>query len=246
MISMEFSFTVFLVAGILFFSTFIRSAVGFGDALLAMPLLALFVSLRTATPLVAFMGLMISLGVMITNWQTIDFRAAWRLNLASLAGIPFGLILILLAPEAPVKIILGLLLVGYGLYNLLTPGLPVLQNERLAYPFGFVAGILGGAYNTSGPPIVIYGALRRWPPDHFRATLQGYFFFSSILILAGQGLAGLWTWQVIWLFLYSMPLIACGIYLGEKVNCRLPKAAFRRIIFGLLIIVGILFLVSSR
>ncbi|MBI1881316.1 MAG: sulfite exporter TauE/SafE family protein [Chloroflexi bacterium] len=244
--AIEFSFTLVLVASILFFSTFIRSAVGFGDALLAMPLLALFISLRTATPLVGFMGMMISAGILITDWQMIDFRAAWRLNLASFAGIPLGLLLITLAPEAPVKIILGLLLGLYGLYNLMTPGLPLLQNERLAYPFGFVAGILGGAYNTSGPPIVIYGALRRWPPDNFRATLQGYFFFSSILILAGQGLAGLWTWQVVQLFLYSTPLMIFGIYLGGKVNGRLPKAAFRQIIFGLLIVVGILFLVSNR
>jgi uncharacterized membrane protein YfcA len=191
------------------------------------------------------MGMMISMGILITDWQTIDFRAAWRLSLASFAGIPLGLILISLAPEAPVKIILGLLLVFYGLYNLLTPGLPRLQNEWLAYPFGFVAGILGGAYNTSGPPIVIYGALRRWPPDNFRATLQGYFFFSSLLILAGQGLAGLWTWSVVQLFLYSMPLIALGIYLGGKVNGRLPKATFHQVIFGLLIGVGILFLVPK-
>jgi uncharacterized membrane protein YfcA len=242
---MEFSLTLFLVVSILFFSTFVRSAVGFGDALLAMPRLALFINLRMATPLVGLMGMMISTGILITNWRTTDFRAAWRLNLASFAGIPLGLILLTLAPEAPVKIALGLMLVLYGLYNLLTPGLPVLQNERLAYPFGFVAGILGGAYNTSGPPIVIYGALRRWPPDNFRATLQGYFFFSSILILAGQGLAGLWTWPVVQLFLYSMPLIVLGIYLGGKVNGRLPKALFRQLIFGLLIIVGIVFLVPN-
>ena len=45
--------------------------------------------------------------------------------------------------------------------------------------FGFFAGILGGAYNTNGPPVVIYGSLRKWSPATFRATLQGYFFMAA-------------------------------------------------------------------
>ena len=73
---MDFLATLLLVAGILFVSTFIRSAVGFGDALLAMPLLALIVSLQTATPLVAFMSMMVSAGILITHWQTVDLRSA--------------------------------------------------------------------------------------------------------------------------------------------------------------------------
>ncbi len=243
---MDFLLTLLFVAAVLFISTFVRSAVGFGDALLAMPLLVLIISLKTATPLVALMGMAISTGIILTDWARIDLHSAWRLIVASLVGIPFGLILLNLAPEVLVKAILGLLLVLYGLYNLLTPGLPLLQNEKLAYPFGFVAGILGGAYNTNGPPIVIYGALRRWPPDHFRATLQGYFFFTNILILAGHGLAGLWTLPVLSLFLSSLPVIGLGIYLGGKANRYIPRALFSPLIYMLLIVVGVLFLISSR
>jgi uncharacterized membrane protein YfcA len=154
---MDFLLTLLSVTAVLFISTFIRSAIGFGDALLAMPLLALIISLKMATPLVALMSMAISTGIILTDWDKVDLHSAWRLIVASLVGIPFGLILLNLAPEALVKAILGLLLVLYGLYNLLTPGLPLLRNENLAYPFGFVAGILGGAYNTNGPPIVIYG-----------------------------------------------------------------------------------------
>ena len=82
---------------------------------------------------------------------------------------------------------------GYGAYNLLRPGLPALRSEAWAYPFGFAAGVLGSAYNTGGPPVIIYGTMRRWPPAHFRATLQGFFLFTNIFVLVGHGLAGLWT-----------------------------------------------------
>jgi uncharacterized membrane protein YfcA len=66
------------------------------------------------------------------------------------------------------------------------------------------------------------------------------------LILAGHGLAGLWTLPVLSLFLFSLPVIGLGIYLGGKTNRYIPKALFSRLIYMLLIIVGVLFLISSR
>lgn len=242
---MDFLHTAFWITVVLFIATYVRSTIGFGDALLAMPLLGVMVSLQTATPLVAFMGLAASTVITFIHWDTVDLRSAWRLIVASLVGIPFGLVMLYLAPEGPVKLLLGVLVTLYGLYNLLRPGLPLLPHEKLAYPFGFIAGVLGGAYNTNGPPIVIYGTLRRWSPDDFRATLQCYFFFTNILIVAGHGLAGLWTPPVLWLWLYSTPLVALGIYLGEKSSRHIPKELFQRFVYGLLIVAGLLFLVSS-
>jgi hypothetical protein len=43
----------------------------------------------------------------------------------------------------------------------------------------------------NGPPLVIYGSMRRWSPQHFRATLQGYFLPASIIGMSGYRLAGL-------------------------------------------------------
>ena len=48
---MDLSSTTLIVLVILFLSTFVRSALGFGDALIAMPLLAMVVGMHVATPL---------------------------------------------------------------------------------------------------------------------------------------------------------------------------------------------------
>ena len=37
----------------------------------------------------------------------------------------------------------------------------------------------------NGPPLVVYGVLRRWQPAQFRATLQGYFLIASVVGMAG-------------------------------------------------------------
>lgn len=229
--------------GILFVSTFIRSATGFGDALLAMPLLVLTVGLQTATPLVAFVSSTISLTILVSEWRTLELRGVWRLILSTFIGIPLGLVLLSFAPEKLAKAILGTLLSLYGLYGLFGLTLPQIRDEKLAGIFGFVAGVLGGAYNTSGPPIVIYGTLRRWSPDYFRVNLQGYFFFTNLFITVGHGLAGLWTPQVLQLYVYSLSAVVAGIFIGGKINKRIPKAMFSRLVYILLVVIGVMFVV---
>ena len=235
--------TLLLVMAIMFVSAFIRSALGFGDALIAMPLLALTVGIQTATPLVAFAALTIAIIILIRNWRKVDIKAAWRLILASSLGIPLGLLLLKGAPEHLVKAILGALLVLFGLFSLGTLRLPTVESKATAYIFGFVAGILGGAYNTNGPPIVVYGALRRWPPERFRATLQGYFFATGLFILMGHALAGLWTAPVLKLYAYSLPFILLAILIGGKLNRSLPAKRFERLVYLFLIVIGIFLII---
>lgn len=235
---------IVLVMLVLWLAAFVRSAVGFGDALLAMPLLALLLGLQVATPLVGLTGLVISLIILTSSWRQVDFRNFWRLTVASLVGMPFGIWLLQHGDERIVNLALGLLLMGYGAYNLYRPTLPALHSEAWAYPFGFVAGVLGSAYNTSGPPVVIYGAMRRWPPDLFRATLQGFFLISNVIVIAGHGLAGLWTQELLLLTLVSLPVLLSAVAVGAVVNRRIPAAQFARLVNGLLVVVGALFLLQ--
>jgi uncharacterized membrane protein YfcA len=239
---MDVTTLILVTAVILFLCAFIRSAAGFGDALLAIPFLGMLMRLSTASPVVALAGLTMSLSMVVANREAVDFQAAWRLIVASLLGIPIGVFLLHSAPERVVKCVLGLVLIIYGAYNLIAPKVPYLRHEKYAFPFGFVAGILGGAYNTSGPPVVIYGTLRRWSPAYFRATMQCYFLFTYTATLVGHGAAGLWTPVVLKLFLWALPGIGLGIYLGGKVHRMIPTSVFNHVIFGILVVVGVLFL----
>lgn len=230
---------ILIVAG----STLVRSTFGFGDALIAMPLLTLVAGVSMATPLVGLVALTSAATIVAGSWRQIDITAAWRLIVASILGIPVGLYLLHAAPESVVKRILGLLLIGFGLYHLARPKLPELHSSTLAYPFGFVAGVLGGAYNTNGPPVVIYGTLRRWQPTRFRATLQGYFLPTSIFIVVGHALGGLWSAEVLQAYGWSVPFVFGAIFTGGKLNRRLPVAKFIRVLYLLLILFGLLLMI---
>jgi uncharacterized membrane protein YfcA len=233
----------FLVLGILFLSTFTRSALGFGDALIAMPLLAMIVGMKIATPLVALVAPTIALTILLRAWRQVDLQAAWRLIVSTIIGIPIGLFFLKSAPEGVVKAVLGIVLIGFGLYKLIAPRLPPIRSEKLSYVFGLVAGILGGAYNTNGPPVVIYGVLRKWPPERFRATMQGYFLPTGTMILISHGLAGLWTGEVLRLYVYSLPVIIGAVFVGGWANRKVPGELFNRIVYVFLVLVGVLMFV---
>jgi uncharacterized membrane protein YfcA len=242
---MSVELSIALVLPIVSFATLLRSTFGFADAMFAMPLLAIIIGLKTATPLMAIVAMTISTAILLKNWRDVQIKSARRLFLASLGGIPLGLLFLKGTHEGPMKLFLAVVIISFSMYSLLKPRLVPIESEKPAYIFGFFAGILGGAYNTNGPPVVIYGALQKWPPAKFRATLQGYFFMAGIFICLGHGLAGLWTPIVLRFYLLSLPLIFVFTFIGGRLNRSIPEGKFDRIIHSFLIAIGLFLLIQT-
>ena len=221
----------------------VRSTFGFGNALVAMPLLVMVIGVKEATPLVALAGLVIALNMLIREWRDLVWKDTLVLLISSLAGLPLGLLLLTSFPENVVRIILGVILIGFGLYNLLGIKIQVLESPALAVPFGFLAGILGGAYNANGPPVVIYGMMRGWKKEAFRASLQGFFFVSSLMIVAGHAISGLWSEQILKSFFISLPVVVLAVLLGELIAKKITQENFNRVIYIFLVLMGILMFV---
>jgi len=230
-----------------FIATLIRSAFGFGEALIAVPLLAFFIPLEVAAPLAVLVSITIASIVVVQDWREIHLRSALWLVLSTLLGIPLGLQLLTSAHQRVVKAILGAVIVAFSVYSLIgrTP-LHLRRDSRgWLLACGFCAGVLGGAYGMNGPPLVIYGAMRQWSAQHFRATLQGYFLPASLIGMSGYWLAGLWVHAVTRYFLLSLPVTLLGVFLGRVINHRLQGEAFLRYIYLGLASIGALLLVQA-
>lgn len=237
--------TVLAVLAVIFLATVIRSAFGFGEALVAVPLLALLIPIKVASPLAVLLSITVAGMVLIQDWDKVHLASAWRLVLASLFGIPLGLLLLIEVAEYAVKAILAVVIVGFALYALLSRQKLELKSDRPAWVFGFVAGVLGGAYGMNGPPLVIYGALRHWSPEHFRATLQGYFLPASMAGMVGYWAADLWVSAVTRYFLLSLPLALVAIALGRALNRRLHARRFIIYVHLGLVVIGSVLLIQS-
>jgi uncharacterized membrane protein YfcA len=239
------SWTVLPVLAVVFLATFIRSAFGFGEALVAVPLLALLIPVEVAVPLAVLHSVTVAGVIVVQDWRDIHVRSAWRLVLATLFGIPLGLLLLTAAAEHTVKAILAVVIIAFSTYCLAGRRQLELTNDRLAWAFGFGAGVLGGAYGMNGPPLVVYGTLRRWSPERFRATLQGYFLPASLVGLVGYWLAGLWVPAVTGYYLTSLPAALAAVVLGRVANQRMKGRAFVVYVHLGLIAVGAVLLAQS-
>jgi uncharacterized membrane protein YfcA len=234
---------------IVFFATLIRSTFGFGEGLIAVPLLALIVPVSVAAPVVVLLSITIALVVVVQDWRKIHFRSTAWLLLPTLPGIPLGILLLTNAHQQAVKILLALVIAAFAAYSLLGKKLPHLEQDSRTWlvSCGFLAGILGGAYGMNGPPLAVYGSLRRWSPQHFRATLQGYFLPASIVGMVGYAWAGLWTPVVTHDYLLALCAAVPAIFLGRALNHRLRGESFLRYVYaGLLVIAAILLTQALR
>jgi uncharacterized membrane protein YfcA len=217
--------TLFVVL-VFFCATVIRSALGFGEALIAVPLVAFVLPIEIAAPVAVLVSITVAVVVLAQDWRHVNVRsAAWLVGFSAL-GIPLGLLLLRAVPEPIVKGALGVVVASFAAASLWRKSAYHLRDDRLAWLFGVSAGVLGGAYGMNGPPLVVYGSLRRWPPERFRATLQGYFLPASIAGMLGYWAAGLWTTQVNRYYLLSLPAVLVAIPIGRMINARLDTRRF--------------------
>lgn len=233
------------VLTVLLLATLIRSAFGFGEALVAVPLLALIMPVEVAAPVAALVSITVAGVVLVQDWSEVHARSAGWLLLSTLLGIPLGLLLLTRVAEPIVKAVLAIVIIGFSAYALLSGRQHALENDRLAWIFGFGAGVLGGAYGMNGPPLVIYGTLRGWSPGRFRATLQGYFLPASVIVMGGYWLAGLWTPTVSRYYVVSLPVVLAAIFAGRAINRRMHATRFLLYVHAGLIAIGSTLLVQA-
>ncbi len=225
--------------GVLLVAAFTQSLTGFGLALVSMPLLSMVLGLPQATALVAVVSVVVEMVILWQHRAHLRWQPVRRLILASVVGVPLGVMLLRRLPEAWMLRGLGVLLAGYGLYALSGKPLPALHAPRWGWLVGVLAGALGGAYNTSGPPVILYGHARGWPPAEFKANLQAFFLVSSSAVFAAHLLAGdigAATWQQA---AAAVPALALGLWGGSRAAAFLPPERFRKMVLAALALLGL-------
>ena len=99
---------------VIFLATLIRSAFGFGEALIAVPLLALRIPLAIAAPLAVLMSITIAAVVVVQDWEKIHVRSTGWLVGSTLLGIPLGLLLLTSIHKQAVKAALAIFLMIFS------------------------------------------------------------------------------------------------------------------------------------
>ncbi|QHM72130.1 sulfite exporter TauE/SafE family protein [Mixta intestinalis] len=230
--------TVLIVIAVMFLYTFVGICAGFGGGLTSMPLITMVLPLKMAAPMSVMVGTATAVYATWLSRKETDWKSAAVLILFSFAGIPVGLYALSYLPDHIMKIGLGAFLIIYSFYSLFIPRLPVYDKRWIAAPMGTIAGALGAAFSTNGPPVVMYGMLRNLAPAAFRGTLNAFFTANNIAIIGGLATSGILTISTIKLVLFCIPTMVLGSIVGQYVHKRISVKVFRIIVFLLLIASG--------
>lgn len=228
-----------MIAGIFLFAVIVQTVAGFGLGIVSLPLLIPILGIRTAAPIVALVNLFAISLIFLRYRKSFRLQAAKPLLIAGAIGVPLGVWGVKLLPEAYTLTALGILVLGYSLYAFFTPQVPHIEHPVWGYGLGFISGICGGAYNSSGPASVLYAHSQRWPQETFKSNLQGYFVINSLLINVTHAISHNYKPAVFQGFLLAIPGIALGMLIGFALSKRINQDLFRKLILIMLFLLGL-------
>jgi uncharacterized membrane protein YfcA len=215
---------------------------GFGALLLTLPLLAIFLDIKIVIPLVALFGITIRIILLIQLWKQLLWKKIYLLLIGALPGIPLGVFLLKILDKVYIQWILGIILICYSVYSLFIQVSNKDMKGGWAYIFGFFAGCTGGAISASGVPVIIYTTLQNWTKDEIKATLQGFFFASGVIIVLFQVIYGITNLTVLRYFLISLTFLVLGTYVGTFLYRKISSEDYKRVILVLQFFLGALML----
>lgn len=219
--------TLLAVAAAVTLAYTVYGLTGFGAAIVAIPLLAQFLPLRFAVPMMLLFDLVAGLLLGLKNRRSIERRELLRLVPYLLVGMAVGVYLLARAPERWLLAVLGLFAVLYASWNLLRQQTTAPVAPGWAVPAGLFGGAFTAMYGTGGPIYASYLARRVTDKDVLRASVAALIFGAGWLRLAMFTASGFYAQQgLLMLAAVLMPAAVLGYFIGSRLHARLsgPQA----------------------
>lgn len=218
-----------LVVAILGVAAVVQGFLGFGFGIVAMSGLTLSHDLLHAAGVVNLAGMLVTSTVLWRLRAHVLWRPALRMLPAIVVGVVIGVtVLRALHGELMVRV-LGGTIVAISAWNLWSPRLRHEESASADVVLGLLGGVLAGAFNTGGPPLVAHLYRRPDPPDAVKATIQVLFLAMSACRAPVATAQGLMTRAIVHDALLAAAVVVGGILLGIRLSRRLHADHFRRV-----------------
>ena len=222
---------------IIFLSCILQGIVGFGFALISVPLSLLFFEKSTVVSAVIVISLTMNIFLIKNNPQQVDKKLVFCLFLSSLTGLFIGVKIFQIISIANLQLIAGFLAVGFSmLYIFRRVNLP--NNKILIVLAGFLSGLLNTSTSLSGPPIAILLAGLKVDKLKFKKTLAVFFLLMNIVSLILYFANKIETIKGIELGLTTIPFVLVAGYIGDKISHKISVKKFSKIVFIVIFMSG--------
>jgi len=221
----------------------VQSTLGFGFGIVFLALGALFVDAKLVSMVSVFASVVINFTLLSQLYRHINLSRLWLVLLVLLLMVPVGVVFLQQSTLASFSLLLGLL-VSWSALQQLWPKLNFtgLPHFYLGVPMAALSGLLTGAFNTGGPPLVVYMQSQAVSRLQQIASLQLLLLSGSLLRLEElwrQDLLSIELLQPVWLC-----CIACviGSQLGLRLGQSFSEQLFKKVVAGFLLILGVFYI----
>lgn len=245
---MPFDETTVLVAVSLLVAAYVKGTTGMGFPLIATPMTALLLDIRTAITILIIPNIVMDVTQVFrgVSPRATFRRFGWFLFLA-VVGVFAGTKVLVTLPLWILNLALGIMVLAFVLCNLLRAEFelsPALERV-LSPPVGLVTGFLMGVTNAGGPAIAVYLYSLRLPKKEFISSIATIFLVNKLGQLAAVSTWRLFTPQRLLLSLEVTLFILAGFYAGLKTQDRINQRSFSRALLALLFVIGLTLIVRS-
>ena len=234
---------LFIIGGA-FLAAFVASAAGFGDGIMAAS-----VWLHVMLPVDA-VSLILAIGVLIHGvniyklYDQLDYRRLKPFLISGIIGVPFGVLMLQHASPVAFKFCIGIILICYSLFMMFAPKTVIkvggVGADAVA---GGAGGIACGFAGLTGIFPAIWCGLRDWPKEQQRGVFQPFLVTLDILALGVLAMRDMVTVETGINFLWCVPGVAVGVWVGLKVYKHINDQMFKKILLVLILMSGVMLLV---
>lgn len=218
---------------------------GFGSTLIAVPLLAHFFPLKFVIPVIVLVDCAASLHQGFRLRAGVNRRDMMPLLPFLAVGMVIGAFVLAWTPGTILLPLLGVFVTAYGVHYALRYESVYRLARWSAAPIGLVAGTTSSVFGMGGPFYVMYLAGRGTPPEQVRATMPVIFVVTTIGRIALFALTGLITREVLIAAALLAPVMALGLWSGNRWHARFTRSDVVRAIGAVLALSGLSLLVRS-
>lgn len=211
-----------------FIAALARGFSGFGGALIFVPLASAAVGPQAAAPILLVIDGIAQLALLKGAWRQAGRREVAIMALGALGGIPLGVVILKYVDATALRWSIAALIAA--MLALLISGWRYRGRPRPAttVSVGFAAGILSGAVQAAGPPVVAYWLGGASAPATVRANIILFFFCTSVIACISYLATGLLGLDVLLLSAVTAPAYALGMFLGTRMFGLADEETFRR------------------
>ena len=220
---------------------FLKGIIGVGMPIVALPLLSLFIDIKSAAMLLSMPLIFSNLPQALEGGKT--GRCLMQLMPVILGMIP-GLFLgvrVLLALDANVaKVIAGLVLMGVGGVTLLAPKLQLQSRSVLptGVTFGLFGGILGGVAAMAGPLVFIFLLAKGLRGKAFTKEASLYLVVSAGLLAILLTASRQFSWLDVSVSTAATLPVVLGMYVGQHMRDKIAPETFKKLVLIAVVAAG--------